>query len=585
MKFMRKFTSQICFLAVLNIIICLLLFSQSVFAFKPALALTVACENPYMPFSTGDVIEYKTTGLHDNSSYTMKVTDVQPGSAKIEYEMNVGHKMTVSQNIFCKNGDITTDTYMDFSSGTNNLLVTAKTKEVSGQLMPKDLQIGTVWQNKYVMNYSYQGSNLQPGLTGYEMTITTNNKVLAEEKVTVPAGTFTALKVEATSTMDMSMPQIPESARSGLNQSDLSKLLNQKSITSTSVTMYEWWVKNIGLVKVTSSASGTNWENVAVKIGVSNSWLDNPTVEAVAEKAVAPAAVTAAVVNTALATQSVVSVDFLHYLIFFITQPIFFFRRKKQTAWGIVYNSLSRLPEDLVIVKLFEAKTNKLVTTQVTDDNGRFAFLVSAGQYKIEVSKKNFIFPSALLKNAKSDVQYSDLYYGQSLEINKPDSELIPNIPIDPQVEDLADAKIRKKSDWQKKQNLIALISPALGFVSFIIKPSFFVTLLLILSILAYFFFRRFALKKAPKKWGKVSEDKTATIVPGAVMRIFALPFNKLFDYKVTDKQGRYNFLVGNRQFLMTVTKEGYPMLKTAPLDFSKAKDANIIAEDITLKK
>jgi hypothetical protein len=100
-----------------------------------------------------------------------------------------------------------------------------------------------------------------------------------------------------------------------------------------------------------------------------------------------------------------------------------------------------------------------------------------------------------------------------------------------------------------------------------------------------YFFFRRFAIKKVPKKWGKVMAEKEATSLPGAVMRIFALPFNKLLDYRVTDTQGRYNFLVGNKKFFLTVTKDGYQKEQTRNFDFSGQKATSIIAEDIKLKK
>ena len=586
---MKKIIRKIIFLAAFNLLASLILFNSANNPIKPALAASDACDNPYMPLASGDQIEYKTTSASHKSSYVMKVIEAKPGFAKIEYDMNMPSKVVMQQNIFCKDGNISTDTYMDFFSSAGSLQMKADTKEVSGELMPKDIKVGSTWTNKYIISYHYGGLNLPKEFEGYEMAITTTNKVLSEEKVTVPAGSYQALKVESTNTADISMPninlQIPEAARSRMQGTDLSKLLNQKAITSTSVTMYEWWVKNIGLVKIASASGGTSWETVAIKIGVSNSWLDNPTIEAVAEKAVAPTVATAAVVNTAIATQSMVSVDFLHYLIFFITQPLLFFKRKKIKAWGTVYNALSGLPEDLVVVRLQEAKSGKLITTQVTDSFGRFVFLAPTGQYKITVTKRDFVFPSIFLKATKSDILYADLYHGETIEVGKEGMVLTPNIPIDPQVKDLADAKIQKKYLWQKYQNTIALASPALGGASLIIKPSLIVVLLFILSILMYFFFRRFAVKKSPKKWGRVMTEKEASSLPGTIMRIFALPYNKLVDYRVTDKQGRYNFLVGNKKFFLTLTKDGYQKEQTKTFDFSGKSAANIIAEDFKLKK
>lgn len=561
---MKKSGPKIFLLIIFNFLAFLIFINLSNNFIKPALASGEICDNAYMPFKLGDQIEYKTSGLGENSGYTMKVIETKPGFAKIEYDMG---KVVVTQNVFCKNGIVTTDTYMDFSSAKGgNVQMKSSTESVNGDLMPKDVKVGSVWTIKYDMTNQMTGQKMPGNLGGYKMTITTNNKAVSEERVSVPAGSFKALKVESISTINFSFPEF----RSSVPMPN----------TSSSVTFYEWWVKDIGLVKTASSAAGKNWETVAVKIsGQSN------IVEQVTEKAVAPAVATVAAVNTVIATQSVVSVDFFHYLIFFITQPLLIFKRKKIKAWGTVYNSLSGLPEDLAVVRLQEAKSNKLMATQVTDSFGRFAFLVPAGQYKIIVIKKNFIFPTNFLKGLKIDEKYTDLYHGQEVEAGKEGPVLTPNIPIDPQVKDMSDAKINKKFLWQKYQNIIALVSPALGFVSFLIKPSVIVTLLFLLSIVMYLFFRRFAVKRAPKKWGKVMADKEAINLPQAVMRIFALPFNKLLDYRVTDSQGRYNFLVGNRKFFLTVTKDGYQQEQTKPFDFSHGQAANIIAEDIKLKK
>lgn len=567
---MRKFF----FILLINLIAGVALILPGNQIIQPAQAAD-ACDNPYMPFRVGDEIEYKNSGGGSEYSYTMKVVEVKPGFAKIEYEFKFPEKMKMTQNIFCQDGAITTDSYFDFSATGGSAGVQMKSSGVSGDLIPRDVQVGSTWTTKYDMATSYSGLDLpaEVQMPNLKMAIIIDNKVLSEEKVTVPAGSFKALKVESVSSVDMSMPEV-----AGFTM--------PQTATQAKVSFYQWWVKDVGMVKTTSIGSDTAWGTEAVKISMANLPLwDNPTLEAVTEKAVAPAVATAAVVNSVIATQSIVSVDIFRYLLFFLTQPLLLLKRKKLKAWGTVYNSLSGLPEDLAIIRLFDTATNKMITTQITDTDGGFSFFVPTGKYQIKVAKRNFVFPSNILKGQKEDDQYTDLYHGDIIKADKENTSIIPNIPIDPAVEDITDAKIRKKYQWQKYQGIIALASPALGGVSFLIKPSLLVGILFLLSIVTYLFFRRFAVTKKPKKWGKVSEEKTAAALPGTVMRIFALPFNRLFGYRVADRQGRYNFLVGNKKFVVTATKDGYKQTQTEPFDFSGAKEAKVIAEDIALKK
>jgi len=307
--------------------------------------------------------------------------------------------------------------------------------------------------------------------------------------------------------------------------------------------------------------------------------------ETVTEKAMAPAVAAIAVVNAALAVQTVTSVDFGRYLAFFFTQPVLLLKRRRRKAWGTVYNSLSRLPEDLVIVRLRDAGTGRLVGSEVTDRWGRFGFIVPQGRYRLEAVKANTVFPSRLLEGKKEDGQYLDLYHGGEIAVGTEGAAIIPNLPVDPDVKETPDALILKKDHWRRIQSLVALLGPAAGLAAFVIIPSPFTGLLLVAEVLVYLFFRRFAVVPSPKKWGTVLEKGTPSAVKGAVLRIFALPYNKLLEYRVSDGHGRYNFRVGNGKYYLTVTKTGYEKTKTDEFDFMTAKKPQIITEDIGLNK
>lgn len=537
------------------------------------------CGNPYFPLRPGDEIEYKNTGAGGESYYTLKVLDSdKDGAVKIRYVFGDERGVTVDQDLFCNDGRIMTNTYVNLSSGQGGVEMTSDTEGVEGDLMPKDVKVGSTWTTKYTMATKFQGADVPDGFGGMKMTIKSENKVLSEEKITVPAGTFTALKMEVTSSIDMTMPNIQVPGYSG-------GAIQLPVSSASNITFYEWWAKGVGLVKVTSTGAGGKWETVATRASVSGlPFLDNPTVEAIAEKGVAPAAAAVAVANSAIAAQATLSVDFLRYLLFFLSQPILLIKRRKRKAWGTVYNALSRLPEDLVIVRLRD-EAGKIIGSEVTDKVGRFSFLVSAGKYRLEAMKANFVFPSVFAKDKKEDIQYLDIYHGETIEVGGEGAVITPNIPIDPAGKDLADAAIVKKDRWHKIQGYVALTGPLLGLASYIIKPSWPVGLLFLLGIAVYLFFRRFATVPAPKNWGIVKETEKIEPIPGAVLRIFALPYDKMLDSRVTDKRGRYNFQVGNSQFYLTVTKDGYEKKKTELLDFTKSSEPEIIASDIQIKK
>lgn len=309
-------------------------------------------------------------------------------------------------------------------------------------------------------------------------------------------------------------------------------------------------------------------------------FIDDKRVETVTEAAIAPTVATVAVANTALTTSSAAS-----YLALFLTQPFALFGRKKRKAWGTVYNSLSRLPVDLVIVRLRDAGTNKIVKSTVTDMQGRYSFLAPRGAYRIEASKAGFRFPSQVTAGKKEDGPFIDLYHGELIEVGQEGAILTPNVPFDPESSEASDAVVLKKERWHKFNRAVAILSPTLGGITLLVKPSIFVGLLFVAQIVIYFLFRRLAEPPQPKNWGIVYEQGTSRPVPQAILRIFEAKYNKLLETQVTDRHGRYHFRVGSNVYYVTVTKPGYLKTETDALDLTKTSEATVIASDLPLQK
>src|SRR6185295_3255558 len=88
-------------------------------------------------------------------------------------------------------------------------------------------------------------------------------------------------------------------------------------------------------------------------------------------------------------------------------------------------------PLDPVIVLLRDLKGND-VASAVTDIDGRYGFFVKPGKYQLLAKKTNYFFPSLKLNEKKDDEIYTNLYFGETIEITKPGQIIDKNIPLDP---------------------------------------------------------------------------------------------------------------------------------------------------------
>jgi hypothetical protein len=499
-----------------------------------------ACKNPYLSLQAGDEIHYQS--LDDNRSFKTFVTDSKSGFATIEYGFP-SSQTSLLQNLSCSNKTIQADTFIDTTADALSTI----TKQVTGQILPGDVQLGSSWSTTYNVIQ-------QIGDTDLNLTINLDNCAVAEEKITVPAGTFKTLKVRVTGSITSDDPNLP----------------------TQTIRQDIYWAKNVGIVKIVYKGGDEDIVTMATYVNVGD-WKETTA------NIAAPTAIGLAAANTAIATQGILSVDLGRYLIFFITEPLLFFRRRKRRAWGTVYNSLTRLPEDLVIVRA-KNKAGKIMGSQVTDKNGRFSFLVPEGEYKLVANKANFNFPSSIVKG-KKDAGYLDIYLGDSIKVGAKGTVINNNIPLDPTKKDSDDKQLIKHDYWHAIQEWLALSGPVVGVIAFTLNPNIYIGTMMVGGLFIYLFFRRFAITATPKKWGIVREQSGKTTIEKAVVRIFVQPYNKLAEYKVTDSRGRYHMLAGNCKYYLTVTKPGYEKLKTKDHDTSHAKEPKVVTENLSLKK
>jgi len=308
--------------------------------------------------------------------------------------------------------------------------------------------------------------------------------------------------------------------------------------------------------------------------------LDNPRVEQAAKEAGFPAVAAVTAMNIA----SIASLaGFLPYLFFLFSEPFLVLFKKKRKKYGVVYDSITKKPIDLAILRLYNADNDKLVQTKVSDKQGRFSFFVEPGTYYIKAIKKGYKFPTKVLEDQKEDIYYIDLYHGENIEVNEK-TAIVPNIPLDADKKSKPNNRVLLVYFLRKAQKVVALLGPLLTFVVLLIKPGLLLFGLLIIHLLLYLLFKRLAVVKKPKEWGIVAEKETKKPISKSVVRLYDAKYNKLLETEVTDNQGRYSFLVGKNVYYITAEKKGYAEKKTEDIE-QKKEEGKVLSKNIYMAK
>jgi uncharacterized repeat protein (TIGR01451 family) len=324
---------------------------------------------------------------------------------------------------------------------------------------------------------------------------------------------------------------------------------------------------------------------VKTAIKVKQVTLDNKVVEkindVVEEPILAATAVTSIAAVATVGATGATGASVLTYLQFLITTPLGLFSRRKRKGWGIVYNSITKKPLDLAIVRLYRSDTKKLIRTKVTDKLGRYQFIVKPGMYYIEVGKKEYAFPSKLLDNQETDGEYLNVYYGGDIQITE-DGAINQPIAVDPDKKDLSNAAVIKRFVLKRVQTVFTLLGPILALISLVISPSWWIFGLLVAQIVMLVVFRRLATGQKPTSFGTVMDKLKKHPLGRAVVRVFDTKYHKLLDTRITNGKGKYAFLVGNDVYYMTSEKSGYHPHRTEKVDLT-TEDSGYLAEDIRM--
>jgi hypothetical protein len=245
---------------------------------------------------------------------------------------------------------------------------------------------------------------------------------------------------------------------------------------------------------------------------------------------------------------------------------------KKKEKYGVVYDAEANAPIARAVVQIFESEYEKLLSTQITDIDGRFLLMVDPGKYYIKVVKSNYDFPSKTT---------SDGYHGASFEV-KERQELLYKIPMDPNHKVLV-KRVSFLSGLVKFFNAIRLPIVVVGTVFSIIafyQDQSTINLVIISLYVIVWMIELYKLRKT-KPYGITKDKFENNLIDRVILRLFN-DKNKLVSTQVSDSHGRYSFLTNPGSYSITAIKASYDQYKKSGIDFKKSGRVNI---DIDMEK
>ncbi|PIS05119.1 MAG: hypothetical protein COT81_02740, partial [Candidatus Buchananbacteria bacterium CG10_big_fil_rev_8_21_14_0_10_42_9] len=311
-------------------------------------------------------------------------------------------------------------------------------------------------------------------------------------------------------------------------------------------------------------------------------FINDPLVEQATEEVVAP---TVIVVATGVVGTSFSLFNLLAYLRYFFTQPLAALWRRRRKKWGVVYNSITKQPIDLAIVRLYLAEGEKLFRSRVTDKAGRYSFLVPPGKYYIQVTKPKFVFPTEVLSDRSEDQRFLDLYHGEVIEVKEKDTLITVNIPIDQVTDAVPDKKVVRDHYLRLLQKMIAFSAIPIALVTVVVSPSKVTLSALAIHIVLFILFYRLGYQKRPKSWGIIYDLSSRRALPRSVVRIYDKEYNKLLETQMADAKGRYSFLVGDNVYYLTSDKPGYSQHRSTDINLIDKEADLVVGLDIPMQK
>ncbi|MFA7245460.1 MAG: carboxypeptidase-like regulatory domain-containing protein [Candidatus Magasanikbacteria bacterium] len=271
--------------------------------------------------------------------------------------------------------------------------------------------------------------------------------------------------------------------------------------------------------------------------------------------------------------------NFFLYFQFLFTQPLLLLTKRKNQTVGKIFNSLNQDPVDLATVRLLDKENDKVAKTIVTGRNGEYLFLPDPGNYKVEVRREGFVFPSLF-----SSLKFENEYKGENILINSKEDVVNKYVPVDPAEKNISKFNFYFNK-WKKRLAiLLAFLAPLFAFLVVIFVRDWWTYAMLFLHLVLLFLFIRLSFGKKEKQYGRVFGEKKSSLV-GVTVSLYEKKRNRLIEYYVTDMFGRYFLPLAIGEYSIVFEKNGFEKKQIDISISSKEKEAEILKIDVMLDK
>lgn len=201
------------------------------------------CRDPYHPIIQGASWQYQRSGI-SNDVFTRTITAVRADGFDEEYTFSVG---TMTASWACQNGNLIALTPSYGGLGVNIAIAQVDfiVESNDGITFPADPQPGQMWTQNIVFSAE---QTLGDSTIQSRNVLVTSCKAGNTEMVRVPAGEFSALRVDCSATQDI---YLSGNLASSFNSSDSA-----------------WYAPGVGLVKSSSSSNMGATETILLSYSI-----------------------------------------------------------------------------------------------------------------------------------------------------------------------------------------------------------------------------------------------------------------------------------------------------------------------------
>jgi hypothetical protein len=268
-------------------------------------------------------------------------------------------------------------------------------------------------------------------------------------------------------------------------------------------------------------------------------------------------------------------------IIHFLFNTPFWLLWKKKEYKGLVFDSLTHLPIPFATIRFYDAKSEVLKGTAVSDRKGRYIIRLDTGSYKVEASKEGYAFPSSHQEVPMSQESLYIYRPNEILEVTEPASFVRLRIGMDALNGRSTHAHrgVYVIGIWMYRATsfLLACLSLLSLVYAFSVINLIFFSAQVVVALGFYYFSTRILYMKK----GQVLGGKNQPI-QGASVHLFSSAYNKMIETQLSSAKGEFGFIVGPGSYLVQIKKEGYTPFEQS---FDVTDDSGTIAPLVRLQE